>query len=311
MIAAFCENPAGREGEEQAMFKTILIANRGEIACRVMRTARRLGIRCIAVYSDADRAALHVAEADEAYRIGPAPAAESYLRIDAIVAAALCAKAEAIHPGYGFLSEKAEFAEACQAAGLVFIGPPAAAMRTMGLKDTAKQLIEKAGVPVVPGYHGGVEDPAFLAGKAREIGYPILVKAIAGGGGKGMRRVDDPGGLAAALETASREAIASFGDGRILIEKFIAMPATSKSRFSRMLTATPSHCLSVIALCSGDTKRSSRKHRRLESPKTCAARWVRPPFKRCARSTTAARGLWSSLRMFQTVCRRRAFTSWR
>ena len=204
------------------MFKTILIANRGEIACRVMRTARRLGIRCIAVYSDADRAALHVAEADEAYRIGPAPAAESYLRIDAIVAAALCAKAEAIHPGYGFLSEKAEFAEACQAAGLVFIGPPAAAMRTMGLKDTAKQLIEKAGVPVVPGYHGGVEDPAFLAGKAREIGYPILVKAIAGGGGKGMRRVDDPGGLAAALETASREAIASFGDGRILIEKFIA-----------------------------------------------------------------------------------------
>ena len=203
------------------MFKTILIANRGEIACRVMRTAQRLGIRSVAVYSDADRGAQHVAQAAEAYRIGPAPAAESYLRIDAIIAAARRAGAEAIHPGYGFLSEKAEFAEACAAAGLVFIGPPAAAMRAMGLKDTAKQLMLKAGVPVVPGYHGGVGDPAFLAERAREIGYPILVKATAGGGGKGMRRVDDPSGLAAALETASREAKASFGDGRILIEKFI------------------------------------------------------------------------------------------
>ena len=203
------------------MFKSILIANRGEIASRVMRTARRLAIRCIAVYSDADRQAGHVAEADEAYRIGPAPATESYLRIDAIIAAAVSAKADAIHPGYGFLSEKAEFADACAAAGITFIGPPAAAMRAMGLKDAAKLLMQKAGVPVVPGYHGGGGDPRFLAEKAREIGYPILVKATAGGGGKGMRRVDDPRGLAAALETASREAAASFGDGRILIEKFL------------------------------------------------------------------------------------------
>ena len=203
------------------MFKTILIANRGEIACRVMRTARRLGIRCIAVYSDADREAQHVAEANEAYRIGPAPAAESYLSIDAIIAAAKRSSAEAIHPGYGFLSERAEFADACEAAGITFIGPPAAAMRAMGLKDTAKQLVQKAGVPVVPGYHGGIEDLKFLAERAREIGYPIIVKAVAGGGGKGMRRVDDPVELAVAIETAAREARASFGNGRILIEKFI------------------------------------------------------------------------------------------
>ena len=203
------------------MFNSILIANRGEIACRIMRTARRLGVRCIAVYSDADRQARHVAEADEAYRIGQAPAIESYLRIDAIIAAAVRAGADAIHPGYGFLSEKSEFAEACQSAGLTFIGPPAAAMRAMGLKDSAKNLMQTAGVPVVPGYQGGNQVPAFLAAKSLEIGYPILVKATAGGGGKGMRRVDDANALAAALEAASREALASFGDGRIIIEKFI------------------------------------------------------------------------------------------
>lgn len=203
------------------MFKSILIANRGEIACRVMRTARRLGIRCIAVYSDADRRARHVIEADEAYRIGTAPAAESYLRIDAIVAAAQLAGAEAIHPGYGFLSENAEFAEACATAGLAFVGPPAEAMRAMGLKDNAKQVMQKAGVPVVPGYHDGNEDRSLLADRAREIGYPILVKAIAGGGGKGMRRVDEPSELVVAFDTAAREATASFGDGRVLIEKFI------------------------------------------------------------------------------------------
>ena len=203
------------------MFKTILIANREEIACRIMRTARRLGIRCIAVYSDADARAQHVALADEAFRIGPAPASESYLRIEAIIAAAKRSGAEAIHPGYGFLSEKAEFVEACEAASIVFIGPPAAAMRAMGLKDAAKQIMQKAGVPVVPGYHGGNADAKFLAVQARDIGYPVLVKAAAGGGGKGMRRVDKPGQLAAALETASREAKASFGDGGVLIEKFI------------------------------------------------------------------------------------------
>ena len=203
------------------MFKTVLIANRGEIACRIMRTARRLGIRCVAVYSDADRGAQHVVQADEAFRIGPAPASESYLRIEAIIAAAKRAGVEAIHPGYGFLSEKAEFVDACEAAGIVFIGPPAAAMRAMGLKDAAKQLMQKAGVPVVPGYHGGNGDPKFLAAQAHDIGYPVLVKAAAGGGGKGMRRVDEPAQLAAALETASREAKASFGDGGVLIEKYI------------------------------------------------------------------------------------------
>ena len=206
------------------MFHKILIANRGEIACRVIRTAKRLGISTVAVYSDADANALHVTLADEAHRIGPAPASESYLRGEAIIAAALASGAQAIHPGYGFLSENAAFAEAVAAAGLVFIGPSPSAIRAMGLKDAAKALMEKAGVPVVPGYHGASQDPTVLAAEAERIGYPVLIKARAGGGGKGMRRVDDPRDFADALAGAQREGLASFGDGHCLIETYVARP---------------------------------------------------------------------------------------
>ncbi|MET0597339.1 MAG: acetyl/propionyl/methylcrotonyl-CoA carboxylase subunit alpha [Mesorhizobium sp.] len=206
------------------MFERILIANRGEIACRVVRTARRLGVGTVTVYSDADRHALHVAMADEAVAIGPAPAAESYLRGDVIVEAALRTGAQAIHPGYGFLSENPDFVDKVEAAGLVFIGPSAEAIRAMGLKDAAKRLMEKAGVPVVPGYHGEAQEIVVLAGKAQEIGYPVLIKARAGGGGKGMRRVDHPDDFADALAAARREAKAAFGDDRVLVEKYVATP---------------------------------------------------------------------------------------
>ena len=188
------------------MFGSVLIANRGEIAVRIARTAKRLGMRVIAVYSEADAAALHVRVADEAYLIGPPPARESYLVIDKIIEAASLAHADCIHPGYGFLSENPQFAEACAAAGIVFVGPPPSAIRAMGLKDQAKALMEKAGVPVVPGYHGELQDPKFLKEKAYQIGYPVLIKAVAGGGGKGMRRVDKHAEFDAALEGATREA---------------------------------------------------------------------------------------------------------
>ena len=206
------------------MLPSVLIANRGEIACRVIRTAKRLGMRTIAVHSDADRDAMFVAMADEAHAIGPAPAAESYLRIDRIMEVATRTGAASIHPGYGFLSERAEFAEACAAAGIVFVGPPAAAIRAMGLKDAAKQLVASAGVPVVPGYHGARQEPEFLRQKAYEIGYPVLIKAVAGGGGKGMRRVDKAAEFEAALESAQREAEAAFGDPRVLVEKYVLSP---------------------------------------------------------------------------------------
>ncbi|MEX0347435.1 MAG: biotin carboxylase N-terminal domain-containing protein, partial [Rhizobiaceae bacterium] len=206
------------------MFSKILIANRGEIACRVMRTAKRMGIATVAVYSDADRNALHVRQADEAVHIGPSPAAESYLAAVRIIEAAKSTGAEAIHPGYGFLSENPGFVEAVEAAGLVFIGPSAASIRAMGLKDAAKRLMEQAGVPVVPGYHGEAQELVLLAGKAREIGYPVLIKARAGGGGKGMRKVDHPDAFSEALASCRREAKASFGDDRVLVEKFIEKP---------------------------------------------------------------------------------------
>ncbi len=206
------------------MFKSVLIANRGEIACRIARTARRMGLRTIAVYSEADRNALHVRVCDEAHAIGPAPAAQSYLVIDKIIACASATRADCIHPGYGFLSENAEFAQACLDAGIAFVGPPVDAIRAMGLKDRAKAIMEKAGVPVVPGYHGEMQEPKFLKQKAYEIGYPVLIKAVAGGGGKGMRRVDRHADFDAALEGAQREAKASFGDARVLIEKYVASP---------------------------------------------------------------------------------------
>jgi len=206
------------------MFGKILIANRGEIACRVIRTARRLGVRTVAVYSDADARALHVEMADEAVHIGPSPVGESYLRGDRIVAAALATGADAIHPGYGFLSENPDFVDQVTAAGLVFIGPSAASIRAMGLKDAAKRLMEKAGIPVVPGYHGEAQEIVLLASKAREIGYPVLIKARAGGGGKGMRRVDHPDDFSEALSGARREAKAAFGDDRVLVEKYVDKP---------------------------------------------------------------------------------------
>ena len=203
------------------MFGKILIANRGEIACRVIRTARRLGVATIAVYSAADRDALHVVEADAAYPIGPSPAAESYLNGAAILAAAQSSGAEAVHPGYGFLSENAEFAETCTAAGLVFIGPPAAAIRTMGSKAAAKALLARHGVPLVLGYHDADQDPARLAQEAARLGYPVLIKASAGGGGRGMRIVEAAADFADALAAARREAGAAFGDERVLLEKYL------------------------------------------------------------------------------------------
>ena len=206
------------------MFDKIFIANRGEIACRVIRTARRMGIKTVAVYSEADAGALHVSFADEAYPIGPAPARESYLSIPKLIAAARQSGAEAVHPGYGFLSENADFAEAVAAAGLTFIGPPPAAIRAMGSKAAAKALMEKAGVPLVPGYHGDDQDDALLAGEADRIGYPVLLKASAGGGGKGMRIVETPADFAAALASARRESESAFGDDRMLIERYLTRP---------------------------------------------------------------------------------------
>ena len=206
------------------MFDKILIANRGEIACRIIDTARKLGLRTVAVYSDADRAARHVAMADEAVHIGgPAPR-DSYLRGDAIIAAAQETGAQAIHPGYGFLSENPDFVDAVQAAGLTFIGPSADAIRKMGLKDAAKALMEQAGVPVVPGYHGADQNPDHLAAQADAIGYPVLIKAVAGGGGKGMRLVERAQDFAAALQSAQGEAATAFGNPAVLIEKYIQQP---------------------------------------------------------------------------------------
>ncbi len=206
------------------MFRKILVANRGEIACRVMRTAREIGVRTVAVYSDADAKALHVEMADESIRIGPPIAAESYLNIPAIIDACKVTGAEAVHPGYGFLSENPEFVDALDAAGIAFIGPSAESIRAMGLKDAAKSLMEKAGVPVVPGYHGAEQDLAFLAKQAELIGYPVMIKARAGGGGKGMRLVQNSDEFSAALEGAQGEGQASFGDPHVLIEKFIPTP---------------------------------------------------------------------------------------
>jgi 3-methylcrotonyl-CoA carboxylase alpha subunit len=206
------------------MLASVLIANRGEIACRIARSARRLGMRVIAVYSDADRDSLHVALADEAYRLGPPPVSESYLNASRILAIAQQAKAASIHPGYGFLSENPDFAEAVEKAGIVFVGPPPSAIRAMGLKDAAKRLMAKAGVPVVPGYDGAEQDAGFLAARAIETGYPVMIKAVAGGGGKGMRHVSGPAEFASALDACRREAGSAFGNDRVLIEKFIARP---------------------------------------------------------------------------------------
>jgi 3-methylcrotonyl-CoA carboxylase alpha subunit len=210
--------------ETVRMFQKILIANRGEIACRVIATCRRMGIATVAVYSTADAHARHVALADEAWPIGPAAARHSYLAIEKIIDAARRSGSEAIHPGYGFLAENAAFAEACAAAGITFIGPPPAAIRAMGSKAAAKTLMQRAGVPLVPGYHGDAQDLPTLEAAAERVGYPVLIKASAGGGGKGMRIVEQPLDLAAAIEGAKRESAASFGDDRLLIERYLTRP---------------------------------------------------------------------------------------
>ena len=206
------------------MFDKILIANRGEIACRVIKTARRMGIKTVAVYSEADAGARHVRLADEAVLIGPAAARESYLVIERIINAARQTGAQAIHPGYGFLSENEAFCEACDAAGIVFIGPPVSAIRAMGSKSEAKKLMEAAGVPLTPGYHGDDQDPALLAREAEAIGYPVLIKAAAGGGGKGMRMVERAADFAEALASCQREAASSFGNDHVLVEKYVIRP---------------------------------------------------------------------------------------
>ena len=206
------------------MFERLLVANRGEIACRIIRTAKLLGITTIAVYSRADADALHVELADEAWLIGPAPARESYLSIDTIIEIARRSGAQAVHPGYGFLSENAQFSESCARAGLIFVGPPASAMRLMGSKASAKALMERAGVPVAPGYHGDAKDVATLSEAAARIGFPVLIKASSGGGGRGMRVVREAGALPEAIAGAKREAQASFGDDRLLIEKYLSRP---------------------------------------------------------------------------------------
>ncbi len=209
---------------ERLVIKSLLIANRGEIACRVIRTARRLGIRTVAVYSDADAHALHVRSADEAVPIGPSPVRESYLVGERIIAAARATGADAIHPGYGFLSENAEFAQAVIDAGLIWVGPKPKSITAMGLKDAAKKLMRQAGVPTTPGYLGENQDPAFLAAEAEKIGWPVLIKAVAGGGGKGMRLVERAEDFADALASCQREAASSFGNDHVLIEKYILSP---------------------------------------------------------------------------------------
>ena len=266
------------------MFGSVLIANRGEIAVRIARTAKRLGMRVIAVYSEADATALHVRVADEAYLIGPPPARDSYLVIDKIIEAASLAHADCIHPGYGFLSENAQFAEACAAAGIVFVGPPPSAIRAMGLKDQAKALMEKAAVPVVPGYHGELQDPKFLKEKAYQIGYPVLIKAVAGGGGKGMRRVDKHAEFDAALEGATREGKSSFGDARVLVEKYITAP-----RHIEMQVFADSHG-NVIHLNERDCS-LQRRHQKVieEAPAPGMTPEVRDAMGRAA--TEAARAV--------------------
>ena len=204
--------------------KKLLVANRGEIAVRVMRTCKELGIKTVAIYSDVDRGALHVRIADEAYCVGEAPSRDSYLKIEKIIDIALHSKVQAIHPGYGFLSENATFAEACSRAGLIFIGPSPESIRSMGDKTTARLMMEKAGVPMAPGTPDAIQDPSEAADIAHEIGYPVLIKAAAGGGGKGMRLVEDPSSFLSSIEMAQREAESAFGDGRVFIEKYITQP---------------------------------------------------------------------------------------
>jgi len=256
-------------------FFKILVANRGEIALRIMRTARRLGYGVVAVYSDADRDALHVREADQAVRIGGALPAQSYLRIDAIIAAAKASGATAVHPGYGFLAENEDFAQACRDAALVFIGPSPEAIRAMGNKAGAKDIMQKAGVPCVPGYQGADQSDATMLAEAKKIGFPVMIKAVAGGGGRGMRLVADAAAFPDALRSARSEAQGAFGDPAVILERAIVDPATSKSRCSATATATPYISASAIARYSAGTRSSSRKPRRPGSRESCERGWAK------------------------------------
>ena len=251
------------------MFKKILIANRGEIACRVAASARRLGVRTVAVHSDVDADARHVHACNEAVAIGAAPPRESYLRWERIIDAAMATGAEAVHPGYGFLSENEAFAQACADAGLVFIGPPPSAIRAMGSKSAAKALMDEAGVPLVPGYHGDKQDADTLMGEADRIGYPVLIKASAGGGGKGMRRVDRPEDFIAALAACQREAKSSFGDDRVLVERYLTRPRHIEIQ---VFADAQGQCVSLferdsrLQAASAGMKSSARSTRRMPLP---------------------------------------------
>jgi 3-methylcrotonyl-CoA carboxylase alpha subunit len=237
------------------MISSLLIANRGEIACRIIRTARRLGVRTVAVYSDADAKALHVRQADAAVHIGASPARESYLVGEKIIAAAKETGREAIHPGYGFLSENADFAQAVIDAGLIWVGPKPDSIRAMGLKDAAKERMIAAGVPVTPGYLGEDQDPDRLQREADAIGYPVLIKAVAGGGGKGMRRVNAAAEFAEMLLSCKREAASSFGDDRVLIEKYVERPRHIEVQVFGDTHGNVVTCSSATARCSDATRR--------------------------------------------------------
>lgn len=267
------------------MFRSVLVANRGEIACRIFRTARRLGLRCLAVYSEADIGSLHVELADEAYPIGPAPPAESYLRAERVIEAARRAGAEAIHPGYGFLAENADFAEACEAAGLVFVGPPAAAIRAMGSKAAAKALIGRTGVPLVPGYHGDDQTDSRLAAEAERIGYPLLIKASAAGGGRGMHIVERAEDLADAIAAARRIAKAAFGDDRLLLERYL-----ERARHVEVQVVADAYG-TVLALHTRDCS-VQRRHQKIveEAPAPALPDAVRNAIVRAAVATARAVG---------------------
>lgn len=256
-------------------FEKVLVANRGEIACRVLQSARSLGYRTVAVFSEPDAGARHVQLADEAVCIGPATAAESYLNVAALLDACRRSGADAVHPGYGFLSENADFAAACAEAGVTFIGPPAEAIRLMGSKRLSKIAMQEAGVPCVPGYQGEDQSDDTLIKEAEAVGLPLMIKASAGGGGRGMRVVTEPEQIAAQLKSARQEAKSSFGNDELILERAVINPATWRSRCSATTTATLSTWASATVRCSAAIRRWWRKRPPRWSTRTCAGAWAR------------------------------------
>jgi len=281
------------------MFSKILIANRGEIAVRIARTARQLGIASVAIYSSVDSKALHVEACDEAYCIGAAAASESYLNATRILEVASQCAATAIHPGYGFLSENASFARACEAAGIVFIGPPASAIESMGSKSRAKVLMEAAGVPLIPGYHGDQQQDDKLAAESKRVGYPQLIKASAGGGGKGMRLVEAEEDFAEALHSARREACAAFGDDKMLIECYLGKPRHVEIQILPIATATVCIYSNATVRFNAAIKKCSKKRPRRGSAQNCATAWARRQSIVPKRSVTSVpvRSSFCSMRM--------------